>query len=299
LSVVRQCELLGLPRSTMYYEPRPESASNLKLMRLIDEQFLRTPFYGSRRIMVALQRQGHVLNRKRVQRLMRLMNLETIHPKPRTSVPGKGHTIYPYLLRNLEITRPNQVWSADITYVPMRQGFLYLVAILDWYSRYVVAWKLSNSLDETFCVEALEEALAGARPEIFTTDQGVQFTGRAFTGRLQSAGVAISMDGKGRALDNVFVERLWRALKYEEIYLKDYAEVADCRKGLAYYFPFYNHERPHMHLAYRTPWEVYQGKQTKNRQRGQVLLIRNSRVANGRTGAGRVKGGLVGPCSAP
>jgi putative transposase len=190
------------------------------------------------------------------------------------------------------------VWSADITYVPLRHGFLYLVAVLDWYSRYVVAWKLSNSLDETFCVEALEEALVEAQPEIFNTDQGVQFTGRAFTGRLQSAGVAISMDGKGRALDNVFVERLWRALKYEEIYLKDYAEVADCRKGLAHYFPFYNHERPHMHLDYRTPWEVYQGKPSKGKEQGQVL-IRNGRVANGRNGAGRAKGGLVGPCSAP
>ena len=297
MSVVRQCALLGLPRSTLYYEPRPESAENLKLMRLIDEQFLRRPFYGSRRLTVVLKREGHVLNRKRVQRLMRLMNLEAIHPKPRTTVPGAGHTIYPYLLRNLEITRPNQVWGADITYVPMRYGFLYLVAILDWYSRYVVAWKLSNSLDETFCVEALEEALGEARPEIFNTDQGVQFTGRAFTGRLQSAGVAISMDGKGRALDNVFVERLWRALKYEEIYLKDYAEVADCRIGLANYFPFYNHERPHMHLDYRTPWEVYQGKQTKRTTRGQVL-IRNGRVVKRRNGAGRVKGGLVGPCSA-
>lgn len=260
LSVVRQCELLGLPRSTWYYEARPESAANLQLMRLIDEQYLRTPFYGSRRMTAVLQRQGHEINRKRVQRLMRRMGLEAIYPKPRTTLPGGSHKIYPYLLRNLAVTRPNQVWSADITYVPMRHGFLYLVAILDWYSRYVLTWKLSNSLDEVFCLEALEEALAKARPEIFNTDQGVQFTGRAFTGRLESAGVAISMDGKGRALDNVFVERLWRAVKYEEIYLKDYLEVADCREGLGHYFPFYNLERLHQHLDYCTPWEVYRGK---------------------------------------
>jgi putative transposase len=260
ISIVRQCELLGLPRSTLYYEARPESAENLKLMRLIDEQFLQAPFFGSRRMTAVLQRQGQVLNRKRVQRLMRQMGLEAIYPRPKTSLPGAGHKIYPYLLRNLEITRPNQVWSSDITYVPMRHGFLYLVAIMDWYSRYVVTWKLSNSLDEAFCVEALEEALGEARPEIFNTDQGVQFTGRAFTSRLESAGVLISMDGKGRALDNVFVERLWRSVKYEEIYLKEYVAVADCRKGLGSYFPFYNHERPHQHLDYHTPWEVYRGK---------------------------------------
>jgi putative transposase len=270
--VLRQCELLGLPRSTLYYEACPELAENLRLMRLIDEQFLQTPFYGSRRLTAVLQRQGHDINRKRVQRLMRLMGLEAIYPKPRTTVPGGGHKVYPYLLRNLEITRPNQVWSADITYVPMRRGFLYLVAVLDWYSRYVLAWKLSNSLDEAFCVEALEEALAGARPEIFNTDQGVQFTGRAFTGRLESAGVAISMDGKGRALDNVFVERLWRAVKYEEIYLKAYEEVADCRDGLGGYFPFYNQERPHQHLDYSTPWETYRGKSWRKGKQRLVMV---------------------------
>jgi putative transposase len=267
LSVVRQCELLGLPRSTWYYEARPESAKNLRLMRQIDEEYTAHPFLGSRRMTAVLQRQGQAVNRKRVQRLMRLMGLEAIYPKPRTSMPGGGHKIYPYLLRNLEITQPNQVWSADITYVPLRRGFLYLVAILDWYSRYVLTWKLSNSLDEVFCVEALEEALAEARPEIFNTDQGVQFTGRAFTSRLELASIAISMDGKGRALDNVFVERLWRAVKYEEVYLKDYEEVADCRKGLGCYFPFYNHERPHQHLDYRTPWEVYRGKARSGRKR--------------------------------
>jgi putative transposase len=278
LSVVRQCELLGLPRSTWYYEARPESAENLRLMRRIDKEYTAHPFFGSRQMTAVLQRQGQVVNRKRVQRLMRLMGLEAIYPKPRTTMPGGGHKIYPYLLRNLEIKRPNQVWSADITYVPLRRGFLYLVAILDWYSRYVLTWKLSNSLDEVFCVEALEEALAETRPEIFNTDQGVQFTGRAFTGRLELAGVAISMDGKGRALDNVFVERLWRSVKYEEVYLKDYEEVADCRNGLGSYFPFYNHERPHQHLASRTPWEAYRGKARRGGDRNaeaRVVMIRH------------------------
>jgi len=247
-------------------------------MRRIDKEYTAHPFFGSRQMTAVLQRQGQVVNRKRVQRLMRLMRLEAIYPKPRTTVPGGGHKIYPYLLRNLEIKRPNQVWSADITYVPLRRGFLYLVAILDWYSRYVLTWKLSNSLDEVFCVEALDEALAEARPEIFNTDQGVQFTGRAFTGRLTSAGVAISMDGKGRALDNVFVERLWRSVKYEEVYLKDYEEVADCRNGLGGYFPFYNRERPHQHLASRTPWEVYRGKAHRGSPRNvepRIVMIRH------------------------
>jgi putative transposase len=266
LSVNRQCELLGLPRSTLYYETVPETAENLELMRRLDEHYLRTPFYGSRRLAVWLQQQGYLVNRKRVQRLMRRMGLEALYPKPRTTVPGRGHQIYPYLLRNLEITRPDQVWSADITYVPLQCGFLYLVAILDWYSRYVVSWRLSNSLDEGFCLEALAEALAWGRPEIFNTDQGVQFTGRAFTGKLEAAGVAISMDGRGRALDNVFVERLWRTVKYEEIYLKAYEGVAECRQGLGWFFPFYNHERPHQSWAYRTPWEVYrEGKGGKGK----------------------------------
>jgi len=259
--------LLGLPRSTLYYAAVPETAANLSLMRQLDEQYLRTPFFGSRRWAVWLQKQGYRVNRKRLQRLMRRMGLEALYPKPRTTVTGPGHKIYPYLLRNLEITRPNQVWSTDITYVPLQCGFLYLVAILDWYSRYVVTWRLSNSLDEVFCVEALEEALSWGRPEIFNTDQGVQFTSRAFTGKLEEAGVAISMDGRGRALDNVFVERLWRTVKYEEIYLKAYEGVAECRQGLEWYFPFYNHERPHQSLDYRTPWEVHQGNgQGKGRQ---------------------------------
>ena len=269
--------MIGLPRSSLYYEPVPQTAATLRLMRLMDEQYLKTPFYGSRQMTSWLQRQGYVINRKRVQRLLRLMGLEAIYPKPRTSVPGQGHTIYPYLLRNLEITRPNQVWSADITYVPLAQGFLYLVAILDWFSRYVVSWRLSNSLEESFCLEALEEALARAHPEIFNTDQGAQFTGQAWTGRLRKAGVSISMDGKGRALDNVFVERLWRTVKYEEIYLKAYEGGAECRKGLAWYFPFYNRERPHQSLGGRTPWEAHHG-QKKQRGRG-ILTPTTKRVA--------------------
>jgi putative transposase len=257
LSVSEQCALLGLPRSSLYYQAVPVPAEELALMRRIDEQYLRRPFFGSRQMAQWLSRQGSRVNRKRVQRLMRLMGLEAIYPKPRTSVPGVPAKRYPYLLRNLEITRPNQVWSADITYVPMRRGFLYLVAVLDWYSRYVLSWRLSNSLDEAFCVEALEASLALGCPEIFNTDQGVQFTGRRFVSCLEASGILVSWDGRGRALDNVFVERLWRTVKYEEIYLKAYADGAEGRESLERYFPFYNGERPHQSLGYRTPWEVY------------------------------------------
>jgi putative transposase len=260
LSVRQQCVLLGLPRSSLYYEAVLASSAELKLMRRIDEQYLATPFYGSRRMAAWLCRQGVAINRKRVQRLMRLMGLEAIYPKPRTTVPGHTTQRYPYLLRNLEISRPNQVWSTDITYVPLQRGFLYLVAVLDWYSRYVLSWRLSNSLDEEFCVEALEEALGQGQPEIFNTDQGVQFTSRRFVGCLESAGVAVSWDGRGRALDNVFVERLWRTVKYEEIYLKAYGDGAEGRESLARYWKFYNHERWHQSLDYRTPWEVHRGR---------------------------------------
>jgi putative transposase len=269
--VVEQCELIGLARSSLYYEAAPETAANLRLMRLIDEQYLRTPFFGSRQMTDWFRRQGRVLNRKRVRRLMRTMGLESIAPKPRTTVPASSHRVYPYLLRNLEITRPNQVWSADITYVPLARGYLYLVAILDWYSRYVVSWQLSNSMDESFCLEALDEALGLARPEIFNTDQGAQFTGQAWTSRLTEVGVSISMDGKGRALDNVFVERLWRTVKYEEIYLKAYEGPVECRTGLRNYIPSYNRERPHQSLAGRTPWEAYQMGKTKRSK--QALLM--------------------------
>ena len=264
LSVQRQCELLGLPRSTFYYEAATETAANLRLMRLIDEQYLKAPFYGSRRVTAWLNSQGHEINRKRVQRLMRVMGLEALYPKRRTSQPGAGHKIYPYLLRGLEITRPDQVWSTDITYVPLRRGFMYLVAILDWHSRYVLSWRLSNSLESCFCLEALEEALTVGRPEIFNTDQGSQFTSAAFTERLEHAGVAISMDGRGRALDNVFIERLWRTVKYEDIYLKDYAGADDLYEGLGGYLEFYDRERLHQSLGYRTPHEVYWGARKRS-----------------------------------
>lgn len=229
-----------------------ESAANLSLMRRIDEQYLATPFYGSRRMSVMLN-----VNRKRVQRLMRLMGIEAIYPKRRTTWPGAGHKIYPYLLRNVAILRPNHVWGTDITYVPLRHGFLYLVAIMDWFSRYVLAWRLSNTLEGSFCLEALDEALARARPEIFNSDQGSQFTAAAFTSRLESCGIAVSMDGRGRALDNVFVERLWRSVKYEEVYLREYADGWEAEERLAAYFRFYSHERIHQALGYRTPADVY------------------------------------------
>ncbi len=228
-------------------------------MRRIDEQYTACPFYGSRRMTAWLDQQGEEVNRKRVQRLMRIMGLEAIYPKPRLSTAGRGHKIYPYLLRGVKIERPDQIWSTDITYMPMTAGFMYLAAVIDWYSRYVVAWRLSNTLDGAFCLEMLEEALRGGCPEVFNTDQGVQFTAAAFTGRLLSAGVAVSMDGRGRALDNVFVERLWRSVKYEDIYIKGYDAVPGLHLGLGRYFAFYNDERLHQSLDYRTPATVYGG----------------------------------------
>jgi putative transposase len=259
LSVRRQCELLGLSRSSLYYGPAGESAEDLRLMRLIDEQYTARPFYGSRRMTAWLAGRGEEVNRKRVQRLMRVMGLEAIYPKPRTSTAGKGHRIYPYLLRGVTIGRADQVWSTDITYVPMATGFMYLAAVIDWYSRYVIAWRLSNTLDGSFCTEMLEEALRTGKPEVFNTDQGVQFTAESFTGRLEGAGVAVSMDGRGRALDNVFVERLWRSVKYEDIYIRGYEAVPELHRGLGRYFAFYNDERPHQSLGYRTPATVYRG----------------------------------------
>lgn len=226
-------------------------------MRLIDEHYTACPFYGSRRWTAWLHTQGHTVNRKRVQRLMRLMRLVAIYPKPRLSLPDRQHKVYPYLLRGVVIDRPDQVWSTDITYVPMATGFMYLAAIIDWYSRYVMAWRLSNTLDGSFCLDMLDEALSLGRPEIFNTDQGVQFTARDWTSRLERADVAVSMDGKGRCLDNVFVERLWRSVKQEEIYLKRYEEVPQLQTGLQSYFGFYNEDRPHQSLGYRTPGEVY------------------------------------------
>jgi len=259
--VRRQCQLLGVCRSGLYYEPVPETAENLRLMRLIDEEYTRHPFLGSRRLAVWLSdHEGQEINRKRVQRLMRLMGLEAIYPKPRLSVAGRVQRIFPYLLRDVAITRPDQVWSTDITYVPLASGYMYLAAILDWFSRYVLAWRLSNTLDGSFCVEMLDEALSRGRPEVFNTDQGVQFTAQAWTGRLEAAGVAVSMDGRGRCLDNVFVERLWRTVKYEDIYLWRYETVPQLQQGLGRYFPYYNEERPHQSLDYRTPAAVYGGR---------------------------------------
>jgi len=260
LSVRRQCALLGIHRSQLYYEPVPEKPENLELMRQIDKQYLKTPFWGSRNFAVFLRNRGYRVNRKRIQRFMRKMGLEGISPGPSTSRPSPGHKVYPYLLKDMLIERPNQVWSSDITYVPLGQGYLYLVAVMDWYSRLVLSWRLSNSLDADFCVSALDEALEQGRPEIFNTDQGTQFTSAPFTDRLRSAAIAISMDGRGRALDNVFIERLWRSVKYEDIYLKDYVSGADCQKGLRSYFNFYCHERPHQSLDYRTPWEVHNSR---------------------------------------
>jgi putative transposase len=261
LSVRRQCELLGLSRSSLYYQPAPETVDNLRLMRLLDEEYTAHPFLGSRRLTKWLIEQGEPVNRKRVQRLLRIMGLEAIYPKPKLSAAGRGHRLYPYLLRNVRIERPNQVWSTDITYVPLASGFMYLAAILDWFSRYVLAWRLSNTLDGSFCLEMLDEALSRGRPEVFNTDQGVQFTSVAWTGRLESAGVSVSMDGRGRCLDNVFVERLWRTVKYEDIYLRGYETVPQLQQGLGRYFLYYNEERFHQSLDYRTPAVVYQQRE--------------------------------------
>jgi putative transposase len=249
----------------VYYQPVPASQENLELMKLIDQQYLERPFYGSRRMTVWLRNQGYGVNRKRVRRLMEIMGLRAIYRRPRTSQPAPGHQVYPYLLRGVAITRPNQVWTVDITYIPMARGFLYLVAIMDGYSRYVLTWRLSNTLEVDFCIEALEEALRNGQPEIFNTDQGAQFTSQAFTSLLEQHGIKVSMDGKGRYTDNLFIERLWRSLKYEEVYLKAYAGGKEARAGIAGYFDFYNMERPHQALGYQTPAEVFiNGKKTAN-----------------------------------
>lgn len=258
LSVRRQCELLGLNRASYYYQPAQASELNLKLMNMIDEQYTATPFYGWRRMTTYLRRvKKQAVNGKRVRRLMRLMGLQAIFPGPKAKKSGDEHKIYPYLLRNVPIVRQNQVWSTDITYIRMATGFMYLTAIIDWYSRYVLAWQLSNTLDNYFCLVALEQALAQAKPETFNTDQGVQFTAHSFTGRLERDNIRISMDGRGRALDNVFVERLWRSVKYEHVYLYDHSTGSDLHAGLSYYFDFYNHRRFHQSLDDRTPAEVY------------------------------------------
>ena len=260
LSIQRQCELLELPRPSYYYKPAGESQENLALMRQIDKQYMRTPFYGSRRIAAWFNHQGQSVNRKRIQRLMRLMGIEAIHPRPNTSRPHPGHKIYPYLLRNLEVNRVNQVWSTDITYIPMPRGFLYLVAVIDWYSRYVLSWELSNTLDADFCVEALKTALSKGTPEIFNTDQGSQFTSSKFIGTLTEHPnkIRISMDGRGRCFDNIFVERLWRTVKYEDVYIHSYETGLELRAGLSKYFNFYNTQRPHQALDYNMPALVFE-----------------------------------------
>ena len=253
ISVRRQCELLGICRSGFYYKSVGESAYNIQLMRLIDEYYTRYPFYGVRRLTEWLRKEGHEVNHKRVKRLMREMGLYAIYPKPRLSKGGEGHKKYPYLLKELMIGYPNHVWCADITYIRLNQGNMYLMAIMDWYSRYVVSWSTSITLDVGFCLEALDRAIEKGSPEIFNTDQGSQFTSTAFTERLDGAGVKISMDGKGRVFDNIFIERLWRSVKYEEVYLKDYKTVRDAESGLRKYFEFYNNERLHQSLEYKTP----------------------------------------------
>ena len=260
LSIVRQCELLDFARSSYYYEPVPQNEEDLLLMRLLDEQYTRTPYYGKRKMVVYLQTQGYTVDRQRVRRLMQMMGLETMYPKPHLSRAGEPSIRYPYLLRGVAVDRRDQVWSCDITYIRLTRGFVYLMAIIDWFSRYVLAWELSTTLDTSFCLDALDQALRGATPEIFNTDQGVQFTSAEFTNRLRAASIRISWDGRGRALDNIFVERLWRSVKHEDIYLKDYQTVPEVRKGLADYFHHYNCERYHQSLDYQTPFSVYYRK---------------------------------------
>jgi putative transposase len=258
LSIARQCRLLDIQRSSFYYKAKAIKAEDLELMRLIDAQYLRTPTWGSRSMRNHLRRLGYKINRKRVQRYMRLMGLEAIYPKPRTSRPHPGHKIYPYLLRNLSIDHPNQVWTADITYIPMNRGFMYLVAVMDWHSRKVLSWRVSNTMEADFCVEAVQEAIRRyGSPEIFNTDQGSQFTSKSFTDLLKDHGIQISMDGRRRVQDNIFIERLWWTLKYHYLYLRSFNNGSELRKGLWYWFPFYNRERSHHALDNRTPDEVY------------------------------------------
>jgi len=260
LSIRQQCRLLDLPRASYYRETVPETPENLELMALIDKEYTRHPFQGSRGIRNYLRRQGYKMNRKRVQRLMRVMGLIAVAPQKRTSIPGNGHKVYPYLLRGLTIDRPNQVWCSDITYIPLPGGYVYLTAVMDWYSRYILSWEISVTMDDSFCVSALERALRRyGTPGVFNTDQGSQYTGSAFTGVLKDHEVKISMDGKGRAMDNIMIERLWRTVKYQDIYLKDYASVQELIAGLREYFDYYNNERSHQSLNDQTPAEVYRG----------------------------------------
>lgn len=260
LSIARQCELLGLPRSTYYYHAHGESPENLHLMRLLDEKYTETPYYGIRRMTAWLQSEGYNVNHKRVARLLRKMGMEAIYPQPRTTVPHPEHRIYPYLLRGVWVTRVNQVWSTDITYIRLRSGCIYRVAVMDWDSRYVLSWALSITMEVGFCLEALNDALSRAQPEVFNSDQGAQFTSTDFTGRLESAGIRISMDGRGRAMDNIFIERLWRTVKYEKVNIKDYRTPREAAQQLADFFIRYNEHRQHSSLGYQTPATVYAGK---------------------------------------
>ena len=264
LSIRKQCDLIGLNRSTLYYQPEETDAYTLSLMRLIDEQFTRTPFCGVLKMTAWLGRHGHFVNPKRVRRLMRLLGLEAIYPKPKLSRPNLQHKVYPYLLRNVDIEHVDQVWSTDITFVRLCHGFIYLTAVMDWFSRYVISWSISNSLEIEFCIDALERALCQGTPEIFNMDQGAQFTSTRFTSILLGKEIAISMDGRGRVFDNIFVERLWRSVKYEEVYLHDYQSIAEARQGIKRYFQLYNYERPHQSLNYKTPAEVFYKSALKN-----------------------------------
>ena len=275
LPISNQCRLLELSRSSYYYQLQPESDLNLRLMDLIDRQYTKRPFYGARQMTELLRRQGYRVNHKRVERLMRKMGIMAIYPRPRTSIKDDSHKIYPYLLRDLAIIYPNQVWCSDITYIRMRHGFLYLIAIMDWFSRYVLSWELSNTLDVHFCLEALDQALRIAKPGIFNNDQGSQFTSGAFTGLLEQNNIRISMDGRGRVFDNIFIERLWRTVKYEEVYLHDYQDGVDAYFALDKYFRFYNNERFHSSLDYRTPAEVYYSRESQEQ-----IALKNQIIVN-------------------
>ena len=278
LSIARQCLVLGLGRSTYYYQPKGESPYNLELMRVIDREYLKFPFFGTRQMKRHLVNMGYKVGRRRVKRLMRKMGIRAVYQKPRTSLSDASHKVYPYLLRGLEIDRPNQVWCADITYIPVRRGFMYLVAVMDWHSRYVLSWRLSNTMDASFCVEAVEEAISRyGVPDIFNTDQGSQFTSLEFTGALKEAGTRISMDGKGRWMDNVFIERLWRSAKYECVYLNEFKDGKEARRGLKEWFDFYNQVRPHSVFDGKRPIEVYRACQPE--RGGHAPLSPASRLA--------------------
>jgi putative transposase len=269
ISIIRQCEILGLCRSSYYYEPAKEKPLNLELMRIIDEQYTKTPFYGVPRMTVVLRKMGYPIGPKRVARLMRLIGTQAIYPKKNLSRPGAGHQKFPYLLKGLEINRPNQVWATDITYIRLVNGFVYLVAIMDWYSRYVISWRLSNTMDTQFCIEALQEALTKGCPEIFNSDQGSQFTSDDFINVIKEKDIRISMDGRGRAFDNIMIERLWRSVKYEEVYIKDYQTVRDAYRGLSWYLDFYNNERFHNSLGDEVPAFIYRGNNSKIKNGGE------------------------------